>query len=363
MRPVVVIENLEVIAPNFKRRLSGVTSTIVQLIPAQRALGCNIAVLGPGLPAHLPHLRFRDLRKLWRKPQSGANRVWHARRNAEMLPGIVLRDLLRMPIRLIFTSASQRHHTAYTKFLIGKMDHVIAVSDKTAAYLDVPCTVIMHGIDTARFCPPQDKAKAKSDAGLPSDKKIVGCFGRIRHQKGTDRFVEAMTAFLPNHPDWIAVIAGRATAEHAGFDRSLRNRVETAGLAERILFVGEHTDIERWYQALDLFVAPQRWEGFGLTPLEAMSCGVPVAATDVGAFSELVIDGVTGLLTENEDAAIAAAAVQLADDQGKREAMAAVCREHILDNFRLAREAEQINAVYAGLRRAGDGMWKARETP
>ena len=43
----------------------------------------------------------------------------------------------------------------------------------------------------------------------------------------------------------------------------------------------------RWYQALDLLVAPQRWEGFGLTPLEAMACGVPVIATTVGAFDEI----------------------------------------------------------------------------
>ncbi|HHV69374.1 MAG TPA: glycosyltransferase family 1 protein, partial [Ochrobactrum intermedium] len=52
----VPVQDVEVVAPNFKRRLSGVTSTIVQLIPLQRAKGLNIATMGPGLPDTLPHL-------------------------------------------------------------------------------------------------------------------------------------------------------------------------------------------------------------------------------------------------------------------------------------------------------------------
>ena len=71
-----------------------------------------------------------------------------------------------------------------------------------------------------------------------------------------------------------------------------------AGLQDRILFLPEVPveEMPRWYQALDLLVAPQRWEGFGLTPLEAMACGVPVIATTVGAFDELVVEGETGRL-------------------------------------------------------------------
>jgi mannosyltransferase len=66
---------VDVIAPNFKQRLSGVTSTIIQLIPFQRDAGLRIATLGPGLPDHLPRIRFRDLWQLWRRPVSGNMRV------------------------------------------------------------------------------------------------------------------------------------------------------------------------------------------------------------------------------------------------------------------------------------------------
>ncbi len=112
-----------------------------------------------------------------------------------------------------------------------------------------------------------------------------------------------MIALLPCRPDWGAIVAGRATGPHLAFESELKERVAKAGLADRILFVGEHTNIPDWYRALDLFVAPQRWEGFGLTPLEAMATGVPVVATDVGAFSELVTGGSeeTGLIIAADD--------------------------------------------------------------
>jgi mannosyltransferase len=347
------IDSVEVIAPNFKRRLSGVTSTIIQLIPAQRNLGCEVVALGPGLPADIPHIRFRDIWRLWSRPKTAGFRVWHARRNIEMLAGVVLRDLLRMPLKLVFTSASQRNHTAWSKVLIRRMDHVLATSGKTAAYLEVPFEVCMHGIDTERFCPTDDKQNARRALGLPEDQKIAGCIGRIRYQKGTDRFVDAMIALLPTHPDWIGIIAGRTTAEHDGFEKELRAKIEASGLSGRILFVGEHKDIERWYQALDLFVAPQRWEGFGLTPLEAMACGVPVVATDVGAFSELVVDGVTGFVTENSDLALSTAARQVLGDDSLRARLRSACRSHIEKNFMLDREATQLNAAYKRLQKGG----------
>ncbi len=125
---VLDIRDVEIIAPNFKRRLSGVTSTIVQLIPCQIKLGVKIATLGPGLPDHLPRLRWTQLAGLWRRPRSGRCRIWHARRNNEMAAGIFLKHVLRMPLKLVFTSAAQRRHSSYTRFLIRQMDAVIATS-------------------------------------------------------------------------------------------------------------------------------------------------------------------------------------------------------------------------------------------
>jgi len=343
------IRDVEVIAPNFKRRLSGVTSTIIQLVPVQNKLGQRVATLGPGLPDTLPKLRWRDLLSLWTPPPGRKARIWHARRNLEMLPGIIMRDVLRMKLKLVFTSASQRRHTGWTKFLISRMDAVIATSEKTASYLDVPCTVIMHGIDTERFSPPADKAAAKAALGLDPAQEYTGCFGRIRHQKGTDLFVDAMIALLPERPDWSAIVAGRATAQHAEFENELKDKVRAAGLEQRILFVGEHTNINEWYRALDLFIAPQRWEGFGLTPLEAMATGVPVVATDVGAFSELLVTGESeiGMLVSSGDLnTMIDAATRLLNSNPLRLATGEHGRARATTYFTIAGEASRLNEVY-----------------
>ncbi|TWF54518.1 glycosyltransferase family 4 protein [Neorhizobium alkalisoli] len=346
------IRDAEIIAPNFKKRLSGVTSTIIQLVPVQRARGQKVAALGPGLPETLPHIRFRDLFALWSPPRGRRRRVWHARRNLEMLPAILMRDVLRMPIKIAFTSASQRRHTGWTKWLISKMDAVIATSGKTSAYLTVPNTVILHGIDTARFCPAENKTEAKAALGLDPHQKYAGCFGRVRHQKGTDLFVDTMIRLLPDRPGWSAIVAGRATGPHVEFENGLKAKVEAAGLADRIIFVGEHTNIQDWYKPVDLFVAPQRWEGFGLTPLEAMATGVPVVATDVGAFSELLVTGEneTGIIIKPDtldDMVFASAA--LMDDDTRRDAASRNALRHAQSNFSILNEVEALGKVYEDL--------------
>ncbi len=353
---MVDISDVEIIAPNFKQRLSGVTSTIIQLIPVQRTLGQKVAALGPGLPESLPHIGYRSLPSLWCRPKNRALRVWHARRNIEMLPAIFMRDILRMKLKIVFTSASQRKHSGWTKFLVSRMDAVIATSNRTAAYLEVPSTTIMHGIDTQRFFPAPDKAAAKAVLNLPADKKIAGCFGRVRHQKGTDLFVDSMISLLPQRPDWIAIIAGRATPSHQPFETELKEKVKAAGLSERILFVGEHTNIPDWYRALDLFIAPQRWEGFGLTPLEAMATQVPVIATDVGAFSELLVTGEdeTGILIPAGDlAAMADAAASLMDDPERTKHAGERGLSRAIASFSIEGEASRIGAIYEKLLSGG----------
>ncbi|MFD0910902.1 glycosyltransferase family 4 protein [Ruegeria arenilitoris] len=338
-----------VLAPNLKRRLSGVTATIARLVPLQ-AQWIDIAATGPGLPEDIPHIPLGRLPFLSRKTL----RVWHARRNTEMLLGLILRDLLRLRLKLLFTSASQRAHTGYTKWLIGKMDAVVATSRKTAGYLERDAQVIMHGINLQDFTPPADKAALRAQMGLP-DGLLLGCYGRIRHQKGTDAFVDAMIDLCGQVPDVHGIVMGRATEKHSAFLTELKDKVVRAGLSDRILFKPEVTvdKIAQWYQVLDLFIAPQRWEGFGLTPLEAMACGVPVVATDVGAFSEIVTDPALGRVVPPGDIpALAAAAVEMLADRDSLARAGQAARAHVERNFDINGEAQALVALYQQLLKA-----------
>ena len=345
------IKDVDVIAPNFKRRLSGVTSTIVQLVPFQAKLGTRIATLGPGLPdnAGLPKIGFSALFGLWRAPKGRRHRIWHARRNNEMGFGLLLRSVLRMPLKLVFTSAAQREHSAYTRFLIRRMDAVIATSDRSASFLKVPYRVIRHGVDLDAFHPPRGEDDTIAASGLPGQ-HLVGCFGRIRHQKGTDLFVRAMIALLPHHPDWTAIVCGRATASHAAFADGLKAEIVAAGLADRIVFLGEVPDVKVWYRRLSLYVAPSRNEGFGLTPLEAMASQTAVVASDAGAYAEMITPGKTGAVVPAGDYEALREAIRpyLADpDVTQRHAAAGLAE--VRENFALENEAKAVNAVYAGL--------------
>ena len=104
-----------------------------------------------------------------------------------------------------------------------------------------------------------------------------------------------------------ALVLGRATGKHRSYQAQLERRVVDEGVAAQVLFLPEVPahEVANWYAALDLYVAPQRWEGFGLTPLEAMACGVPVVATTVGAFPDVVSTGVGRLVPPGEAQAMA----------------------------------------------------------
>ena len=348
------INQIDVIVPNFKRRLSGVTATVVRLVPLQ-AQSIRIAATAPALPADIPQVPLRALLTMSRRGPSGW-RVWHARRNLEMLAGLALSRLLGKRLKFVFTSASQRRHSWLTRALIRRMDAVVSTSDKTARYLQRPSQVIHHGIDLVDFCPADDRAALRARLGLPrggpGGGPLIGCYGRIRAQKGTDLFVDAAIALCRAFPDLCAVVTGRALPKDAAFLAGLRATVAAAGLTGRILFRDEVPvwEMPDWYRVLDVYVAPQRWEGFGLTPLEAMACGVPVVAADVGAFGDLVAEGQTGFVVPAGAAnLLEQATAALLSDPARLAAFRRAARAHVEQNFDIRQEAAALIALYRRL--------------
>lgn len=336
-----------VIAPNLKRRLSGVTTTVLRLVPVQARI-FPIAATGPGLPPEIAHIPLHRTalmpRDRWR--------VWHARRNTEMVLGLFLRHILRRKYRLLFTSAAQRRHTGLTRWLIRRQDALVATSPQAASYLERPATVIMHGVDTEIFHPTADRNALRAELGLDPDAILIGCFGRVREQKGVDLLVQAGLELLPQHPRAQIIFTGRITPEHRAFTDALQARITEAGLQDRIRFLGEQPweKLVKYYQALDIFAAPARWEGFGLTPLEAMACGVPVVASHAGAFTALIRDGETGSLAETGDQqALTAALGHWLKNDAARAKAGQTARTHVMENHAIETEARALIAIYQDL--------------
>jgi mannosyltransferase len=231
------------------------------------------------------------------------------------------------------------------------MDAVIATSPQAQSYLKVPSTVIMHGVDLERFSPVEDRAADWGKASLPG-RYGIGAFGRIRHQKGTDLFADAMIRLLPKYPDFTAVVIGLATPDNQDFVDRIQNRIAAAELAGRFIFLGELAadDVPGWFSRLLIHVAPQRWEGFGLTPLESMAAGTAVVATRAGVFEALIEDGKTGLIVDIGDLdALTQALEKLMADPALAEEMGRAGRRRAAERFSIVREAEAIAGVYSGL--------------
>ena len=345
-------DTLQVIAPNFKRRLSGVTATVVRLVPLQ-SRDIAIAATGPVIPAHVTQIPLWKLMFLSRSGPDGP-RVWHARRNVEMIGGLALKYLLGKRLKLLFTSASQRKQTGLTRWLIRRMDAVVATSDRTAAYLEGPAQVIMHGIDLEGFSPPEDRAALRKRLGLPTTGILIGCYGRIRASKGTDVFCTAMAEVMQRLPA-NALIMGRATAKDRDFLEEIRDQVSQTQHPDQFHFLPEVPveDMADWYRALDLYVAPQRWEGFGLTPIEAMACGVPVIATRVGAFEQIVTPDTGDLVDPGDPTALAAAISNAFAPPSPVDTWAKNARPHVSEHFAIEREAAELIALYRRLLAGG----------
>jgi mannosyltransferase len=340
------VENLQLIVPNLHRRYSGVTATNRMVAP-KLAKMFRAAWLGPDAPDGIARIGLAELLKLWRRRDT---LIWHARRNNEMIAGVLLRAL-GWPLQLVFISAAQRHHTWITRWLIRRMDAIIATNEISASFLKREAIVIPHGVDTDSYAPPADRAAAFAEAKLPG-RYAIGCFGRVRAQKGTDVFVDAMCRLLPRYPDFTAVIVGAIVPEQIAFASDLKKRIEAAGLQSRIVMTGELPieQVQRWYQRLTIYAFTSRNEGFGLTLIEAMSAGAALVASRAGAAELVVENGVTGVLTPPGDVdALVAALEPLLRDPVSCTAMGTRARTRVLEKFSLDAEAGRIAEVYSGL--------------
>lgn len=342
----------ELILGNSNSRFSGVTSTMLQVLPHQQKF-MPLAVMGKHhTPPSCPTLSFGQTLALCRSPlPSGLPRVFHARRNDEMLQALALRAL-GADIKIVFTSTAQRQHSRFTKQLMKRMDGIITTCAAANQYLHPPAdTIIPHGIDTQHYHSAPDKAQAWATLGLPG-KYGVGIFGRVRKQKGHDILIEAILPLFDTYSEPTLVIVGETKPNDQQFIDNLLHKAGQLGHADRIQVLGKQpfSKIPSLMRSMSAVCALSRNEGFGLTIPEAMASGVAVIASNEGAWEEIIREGIDGYVVPTADVISTRTALEkLFRSPSSMQSMGEQGRERITQDFTIQQEAQKLYNFYRSI--------------
>ena len=157
---------------------------------------------------------------------------------------------------------------------------------------------VANGVDTDRFRPrPAERASLRARLGLPADARVIGLVARLHPMKDHETFLRAASLFAERDRDARFVLCGSGCGPDS---EAMRTLVESLGLAGRVVLLGERTDLDNIYPAFDVLAQSSAYgEGLPNVVIEAMACGVPCVATDVGDSRDVI--GETGLVLPPRD--------------------------------------------------------------
>ena len=131
--------------------------------------------------------------------------------------------------------------------------------------------VFNNAIDLSRYSyDPQKAAAVRKELGL-EDKLVVGHIGRFCYQKNHDFLIDIFNEIHKQRQEAVLLLIGEGELE-----QDIRNKVKELGLTDSVRFMGKQKDTSKFYQAMDCFVLPSRYEGLGVVAIEAQACSVPV---------------------------------------------------------------------------------------
>ncbi|MBA72229.1 MAG: hypothetical protein CMO73_06105 [Verrucomicrobiales bacterium] len=345
-------KSIEVILGNSNRRFSGVTSTMLRVLEHHKGK-IGISVMGKHhLPEDVPSISFWRCAKLCRSTLPNEKfRVFHARRNNEVIQALILKKIFKAKIKIIFTSTAQREHTWITRWLIKRVDCLVATCSGAAAVLKrKPDKMIPHGVDINTYrLPNEGKKIAWESLGYPG-KYGIGIFARVRQQKGIGILVDAMIPIMKEDPSPTVLIAGETTKSHENFVAGLKAKIKSKGLEKRILFIGKvhyAEEVPRLMRGLSIVTALSTIEGFGLPILEAMSSGCAVVASRTGAWEDIIVPEEHGLLVPcNDVKATQEALKKLTSNSESLEKIGLRGRDRIAEGFTIENEASSLLQLY-----------------
>ena len=341
----------KVLVTNFNKNFTGVSATAAAVIAVQKDV-LDIHLVGEPLPnCPVPISRKKATLISSKVDKYTDFTIWHVRRNEEMRTAIWVRDVLKKPIKIVFTSAAQRRHSAYPRWLISKMDLLIATSKEAASFINNVHSVVPHGVSTDNFFPVLDRAQAWKNLEYGGSFGVA-CVGRIRPEKGTDLFVQSMLKILPKKPNMVALIIGKVENKHKRFKEKLVNKISNANLSDRIIFTGEikANSMPKVMSAISLLITLPRYEGYGMTPLESLASGTPFVGTKTGYFEEFSSHGKYGSVVGLGDVDGASdAIIDWLSKNDKLDDFSKNAQQYILNNYSIEKEVNGIIEAYKSL--------------
>ena len=215
--------------------------------------------------------------------------------------------------------------------------------------------VIPPGVDVSHFYPiPADEAKMY--VGLKPEDRMVLFVGRIERLKGVDTLIQAMSCLQlkEERPVHLAIIGGDPAASPHEMSEEmarLQKLCDDLAVGQTVVFLGKRDQdkLPYYYSAAELVVMPSHYESFGMVALEAMACGTPVVASEVGGLAYLVRDGETGFtIPDQEPEELCEKISWLLNDRELHATMGARAVEYAQD-YAWEKIAKQIVDVYESL--------------
>ncbi|MBM3237076.1 glycosyltransferase family 4 protein [Candidatus Poribacteria bacterium] len=240
------------------------------------------------------------------------------------------------------------------KYLFNKIDRIISISNQLKQPLvqaGIPIEkihTIYNGVDLSEFTLDIPKVNVLRRDFEPLSDLLVGIVGRIEPFKGQSEFLQASVEVLKVRQDVTFFLIGASHAElgQGAYLEEIQHFIHEHDIAQYIVFTGFRTDMPEVMASLDILVSASA----GTVMIEAMAAGIPVVATNIASASEVIADGVTGILVPHSDIhAMAEAILRLLDDPNMRRQMGQAGRKRAEEQFSQARNVQLTQAVYDNL--------------
>jgi D-inositol-3-phosphate glycosyltransferase len=319
----------------------------------------------------LPHMAAFSAASVQLFRHSAPYDVVHANFFMSGLVGLRLKTLLDVPLVVTFHALGlvRREHQgtadAFPPERISIERRIVRMADRIVAECPQDRTDLMRfyaaqserlamvpcGVDLSEF-KPGSKARARRRLGLSDADFVVLQLGRMVPRKGVDNVIRAVAMLDNRRPVRLLVVGGNtpepdpvATPEIGRLSAVARE----CGISAAVTFTGQRQGkaLRDFYLAADVFVSTPWYEPFGITPLEAMACGVPVIGSAVGGIRYSVVDGCTGfLVAPREPAELASRLTQLRDDPVLAAKLGCAGVRRVRDRFTWDRITAELVDVY-----------------